>query len=123
MHKTTLVDADIEGGRRVLAALEQRGVRVTAAFWSQSEDEDDWSLVVVSPDVPEKGPTTVYKELLAVLKDLDIKPPGPLHSWWNLIKIISPASLIYQRAKQYSGSRFGPVKEHPALDAYIYKMT
>jgi len=44
-------------------------------------------------------------------------------SWWDLIKIISPASLIYQRAKQYSGSRFGPVKEHPTLDAYIYKMT
>ena len=107
----------------MLAALEQRGIRVTAAFWSQSEDEDDWSLVVVSPDVPEKGPTTVYKELLAVLKDLDIKPPGPLHSWWDRIKIISPSSLIYRTLKQQAGPMGGPVREGAALDAYIYKMT
>jgi hypothetical protein len=42
MYKTTLVRTDIEGGQRVLSALEASGLKVSAAFWHLSEDEDDW---------------------------------------------------------------------------------
>ena len=58
MYKTKLVEEDIKDGKLVVATLEQ-SVKVTAAFWSYFEDEDDWNLVIVSPDVAEKGSTEV----------------------------------------------------------------
>ena len=63
MYKTTFVRADIKGGERVVSALEASGLKIAAAFWSNKEDEDDWYLVVVSPEVAEKGATTVYKQV------------------------------------------------------------
>ncbi len=123
MYKTVLVDADIEDGRQVLATLEKSGLKVTAAFWFQGEDDDEWNLVIVSPDVAEKGSTQVYKEHFATLHNLQTTLPRPLNFWWDRIRIISPASLTYQTVKQRSGLRFGPVREGPVSDAYIYKMT
>jgi hypothetical protein len=122
VYKTVLVDEDIKDGRLVLDLLEQHGLRVTAAFWSHFEDEDDWNLVIVSPDVAEKGSTQVYKELFAPLHNLQTELARPLNFWWDRIRIISPSSLIYQELKQHAGPVGGPVREGPALDAYIYKM-
>lgn len=123
MYKTVLVDADIEDGRQVVATLEKSGLKITAAFWFHSEDRDDWELVVVSPEVAEKGSTQVYKEHFATLHNMQTELPRRLNFWWDRIKIISPSSLIYQRLKQYAGPSDRPVREGPALDAYIYKMT
>ena len=118
MYKASLVEADIEDGGRVVSALEASGLKITAAFWSNSEDEDDWHLVVVSPDVAEQGSNAVYKKVFAPLHNLDTEPMRPTNFWWDRIKIISPASLIYRMLKQRAGS----IGRGPALDAYIYKM-
>jgi len=122
MYKTTLVQADIEDGARAVSALEASGLKVTAAFWSNSEDEDDWHLVVVSPDVAGKGSTQVYKEAFAPLYSLDTEPLRPSNFWWDRIKIISPASLIYRMLKQRAGTGDRPVRPGWALDSYIYKI-
>jgi hypothetical protein len=121
MYKTALVDAYIKGGRRVLDELEKSGLKIKAAFWSHGDDEDDWKLVVVSPEVAEKGSTHVYKEHRALLYNMDVEQPG-LPFWWDRVQIISPSSLIYQSLRQRTVSKDRPVREGPALDAYIYKM-
>lgn len=123
MYKTVLVDADIDDGRRVVAALEKAGLKMTAAFWFHPEDEDEWNLVIISPDVEEKGPRRVYEDVRDLLMNMKTNTPRPERFWWDRIKIIGPSTLIYRRVKQHSGLRFGPVREGPALDAYIYKMT
>jgi hypothetical protein len=122
MYKTALVEADIEDGAQAVSALEASGLKVTAAFWSNSEDEDDWHLVVVSPDVAEKGSTQVYKQAFAPLHNLDTEPRRPISFWWDRIKIISPARLIYRMLKQRAGTGDGPVRPGWALDSYIYKL-
>jgi|HubBroStandDraft_1064217.scaffolds.fasta_scaffold160370_2 hypothetical protein len=122
MYKTALVEADIEDGAQAVSALEASGLKVTAAFWSNSEDEDDWHLVVVSPDVAEKGSTQVYKQAFAPLHNLDTEPMRPINFWWDRIKIISPARLIYRMLKQRAGTGDGPVRPGWALDSYIYKL-
>jgi hypothetical protein len=122
MYKTALVEADIEDGAQAVSALEASGLKVTAAFWSNSEDEDDWHLVVVSPDVAEKGSTQVYKQAFAPLHNLDTEPMRPISFWWDRIKIISPARLIYRMLKQRAGIGDGPVRPGWALDSYIYKL-
>jgi hypothetical protein len=122
MYKTTLVEADIEDAKPVLEALENSGLKVTAAFWSNSEDEDDWHLVVVSPDVAEKGPTVVYKQAFEPLHNLDAGRSRPINFWWDRTKIISPSTLIYRNLKQRAGTGDKPVREGWALDSYIYKL-
>jgi hypothetical protein len=123
MYKTLLVDADIQDGRQVVSSLENAGLKIAAAFWLHSEERDEWELVIVSPDVAEKGSTQVYKEHFATLHNMQTELPRPLNFWWDRIKIVSPSSLSYETVKHHSGLRCGPVREGPALDAYIYKMT
>jgi hypothetical protein len=122
MYKATLVEADIEDGKPVLEALENSGLKVTAAFWSNSEDEDDWHVVVVSPDVAEKGPTVVYKQAFEPLHNLDAGRSRPINFWWDRTKIISPSTLIYRNLKHRAGTGDKPVREGWALDSYIYKL-
>ena len=122
MYKTTLVRADIKGGERLVSALEASGLKIAAAFWSNKEDEDDWYLVVVSPEVAEKGATIVYKQAYELLHTLDVEPPEPFDSWWGRVKIISPVSLLYRNLKQRAGTGDGPVRPGWALDSYIYKL-
>jgi hypothetical protein len=121
MYKTTLVRTDLEGGERVVSALEASGLKITAAFWWNKEDDDDWYLVVVSPEVAEKGATEVYRHAFELLKNGHVDPPEPFDSWWGRVKIISPVSLIYRRLKERVGT--GAVRPGWALDSYIYRMT
>lgn len=123
MYKTTLVRADIEGGERIVSALEASGLKVSAAFWWNKEDEDDWYLVVVSPDVAEKGASQVYGRAFDLLHSKDVEPPEPFDSWWGRVKIISPASLIYRRLKERAGTADRPFRPGWAQDSYMYKMT
>jgi hypothetical protein len=90
-----LVEADnIEDGRQVVSALENSGLKISAAFWSSWEDGDEGYLIVVSPDVAEKGSTSVYKQ----------------------------AFVTYQLLKERAGTGDKPVSEGWALDSYIYKL-
>jgi hypothetical protein len=122
MYKTTLVRTDIEGGEKVVSALEASGLKITAAFWWNKEDEDDWHLVVVSPEVAEKGATQVYRQAFELLNNGDVDPPEPFDSWWGRVKIISPVSLIYRRLKERAGTGDRPVRAGWAVDSYIYKL-
>ncbi len=122
MYKTILIATDIEDGRRILKGLEERGLQTTAAFWFH-EDDEDWKLVVVTPKVEEKGRTALYEMLGVMLKNLSLDPEAPLQFSLDQIKLVSPHSLLYKQVKQYAGPVGGPVREGPALDSYIYKMT
>jgi hypothetical protein len=120
MHKTTLVEADIVDGERVVSALEALGVRITAAFWHNSDDEDDWHLIVVSPDVSEKGPREVYKQAFGLLHG---KEPGrPENFWWDRVKIIGSTRLIYRTLRQRAGASDHPVRPGWVWGNYVYKM-
>jgi hypothetical protein len=120
MYKTILVDSDIEDGRRVLQGVEKL-LKVTAAFWFHSEEEDRWKLVIVSPDLEEQGPIRLYTMVRTMLSDL-ANGPTSVKFPFNQIMLTSPNSLLYKTVKQHTGPIGGPIREGPALDAYIYKM-
>ena len=123
MYQTILVTNNVENGRRIVDKLEKsRLVRVTAAFWFHFEEEDQWKLVIVSPDVSEKGPKLLYTCFSTLLYDLANDPQEPLEFPMDRIMFVSPYSLVYKTVKQYAGPVGGPVREGPVLDAYIYKM-
>jgi hypothetical protein len=53
-------DPESRGARmyRIVEELSKRQVHIAGAFWYHYED--DWKLVVVSPDVEDKGPKALY---------------------------------------------------------------
>jgi hypothetical protein len=120
MYKTILVDSDIEDGRRVLRGVEKL-LRVEAAFWFHSEEEDRWKLVIVSPDLEEQGPIRLYTMVRTMLSNLASDPAGVKFPFGQIM-LVSPNSLLYKSVKQRTGPVGGPIREGPALDAYIYKM-
>ena len=122
MYKTALVEAYIEDGKQVVYALEASGLSIAAAFWSNWQDDDDWYLIVVSPEVAEKGSTYVYKHAFAPLHNVDIGRSQPINFWWDRIKIVSPSNLTYQMLKERAGTGKGPVRPGWALDRYVYKL-
>lgn len=128
MVKTTMVEADIPDGERVVSALEQSGIKVIAAFWSpsahyeRSDEQDDWHLIVVSPDVAPKGGPSAYERAFAVLKDFDVGSPRWPDFWWDRIKILSPSTLIYRELKRRAGTGDRPFYPGWAYDSYIYKL-
>jgi hypothetical protein len=123
MYKTILVETDLEQGRRIVEELGKRQVRITAAFWYHYEDEDDWKLVVVSPDFEDQGPRALYTMISQMLSELSSDPKRALQFPLDRIMLVSPYSLLYKMVRDYSGLRYGPVREGPALDSYIYKMS
>jgi hypothetical protein len=110
MYKTTLVEADIADGQRVVEGVEKI-LQIAAAFWIYLEEEDEWKLVVVSPDVPEKGPFELYTNIAVLLNDLSTDQQKPVQMPLTRITLVSPNSLLYERVKHFSG----------LLDMHIYK--
>jgi hypothetical protein len=111
MYKTTLVESDIADGQRVVDEAEKL-LRVAAALWLYLEEEDEWKLVIVSPDVPEKGPFRLYTSLAAMLNNLSSDSQKPIQMPLARVTLLSPASLLYERVKRYS----------ELFDAHVYKM-
>jgi hypothetical protein len=110
MYKTTLVEADIADGQRVVDEVEKI-LQVTASFWIYLEEEDEWNLAIVSPDVPEKGPFELYTKIAVLLNNLSIDQQKPVQMPLSRIMLVSPNSLLYERVKHFSG----------LLDMHIYK--
>jgi hypothetical protein len=61
MDKTSLVNEDIEIGRRFVAALERAGLPVAAAMWFREIASETWLLGIASPNVQVYGPLSVMR--------------------------------------------------------------
>lgn len=120
MYKTILVGEDVDLERRVLSNLEKASV--TAAFWYHFDEEDRWKLVIVSPDVSERGRRALYGEILTILDEL--KNESKTFLTLDQIKLEGPYSLLYKMIRRRVSATPGvPIVEDTLHDAYIYKMT
>ncbi|MCZ2149438.1 MAG: hypothetical protein LC126_16900 [Bryobacterales bacterium] len=71
MDKTTLVEKDIEEGRKFIELLQDAGIEVNSALWSKGLF-DRWNLVLVSPVVDEAGVREAYLKLLKILRQAPV---------------------------------------------------
>src|SRR5262245_17647676 len=71
MVKTSLVDADLTAGLRLLKELRSEpyrsSFRVKAAFWFFYLEAEEWRLVIATPLVDEAGTLETYRQLQHVL--------------------------------------------------------
>lgn len=70
MDQTILVGFDVDGGKRLIAALDDAGYVVDSAMWLYLPESDSWRLVLASPCYDESGPIAAYTRVLQVLRNL-----------------------------------------------------
>ena len=122
MYIKILVEQDVQNGRKLVEAL-QRRLPMLAAFWSYTEETNEWRLVIVSPLVGEGGARLAYHTVEQALAETEV--PIPLEN----ISVLSPSNLRYKQVRLASqgvpsgvtvAQSFGGLGL--AGDAYIYVM-
>jgi hypothetical protein len=67
MDRTSLVEHDLNEGRRLVQALDTVGFPLPAAFWFYHSERDRWQLMIGSPVVTDKGPLYAYEVIQKAL--------------------------------------------------------
>ncbi len=124
MATTTLVDRDLEVGRKIIGALAQAGIPVSVAFWAHVPQIEEWQLFIATPLVDSKGPRLAYEQVLRALRNDGIDSELP----WRRIFLRSPKDPVLKSlVKQTASSpreRFiavnAAVGDRFVEDAYLY---
>jgi hypothetical protein len=143
MVKTSLVERDVEEGKRLLEALNDRSelrlgsktvslipaerFRTKAAFWWYSSESSEWQLFIATPLVDELGPLQAYRDINVVLAsrldlDLSLQNISVLSPKDPLVKAIRKAMKI---APGRDGARFtrGTLNGTFVEDAFVYRLS
>lgn len=59
----TLLDFQVEAGRRLIELLDQKGFPVTSAFWLYRSEPESWRMILASPVVDELGSRAAYGKI------------------------------------------------------------
>jgi hypothetical protein len=93
MDQGTLVEMQIEDGRKLIDRLTEEGVPVTAAFWAKESESGQWFLYLATPLVGEDGATKpAYRRMNAVFRRM----PAPFWIDPLEVKLIGTADPITQ---------------------------
>lgn len=89
MDQSTLVENQIDDGRRFIERFAADGNSVQAAFWVKTAEEGLWFLYVATEIVAQQGPAAAYRAVQASLRKLN-------ESWISSseIKVVSPGNPI-----------------------------
>jgi hypothetical protein len=122
MDQGTLVEMEIQEGKRLIDHLVEEGVPVTGAAWLKEEENGRWYLYIVTPLVTEEGGTRpAYRRVNAVIRQMSEPPRLPPFSQM----VVAPASPVGQKVQElqrkapvrFDGPRFGDVLVE---GAYVY---
>jgi hypothetical protein len=78
MATATLVDSNIEIGRRILAALTWASIPVSVSLWAFFSDVQEWRFVIATPLIDTKGPLAAYREINKTLRKEGLFEDTPL---------------------------------------------
>lgn len=113
MGTSLLVGRDLEDGEQLLAALEQEGLPIVAAFWRYPSASSDGRLVIATPLVDQEGSLPVYQRLQATLDRL----PG-LRLPLSEIVVVGEQDPVVRRLRQ-SVAAGGPGEHFSTSLAFV----
>src|SRR5208282_4197527 len=124
MATATLVNNDIEIGRRIVAALTRASIPVTVYLWAFIPQLQEWQFMVATPLVDTKGPLAAYGEVNKALQKEGLFDDVPLRR----IFLRSPNDRVLKSLERESRAvpqeAFRVVNEQIAgnfvEDAYVY---
>jgi hypothetical protein len=122
MAKASLVDEDIQAGRRLIEVLDRRGVEIVGALWYYTS-EDGWRLLLATPSRDREGPIQAYQriqealgEQTALLMDISVRSPSD-----RLVQLLAG---VVHTGPGIAGIRFtaNAIDGMFIEDAYIYRL-
>ena len=124
MATATLVNNDIEIGRRIVAALARAAIPVTVYLWAFIPQLQEWQFIIATPLVDTKGPLAAYGEVNKALQKQGVFDDVPLRR----IFLKSPSDRVLKSLEKLSKTvpqeTFRVVNEQIAgtfvEDAYVY---
>jgi len=124
MATATLVNNDIEIGRRIVAALTRASIPVTVYLWAFIPQLQEWQFMVATPLVDTKGPLAAYGDVNRALQKEGVFEDVPLRR----IFLKSPNDKVLRALEKESRAipqeAFRVVNEQIAgnfvEDAYVY---
>jgi len=130
MDQGTLVEMQIDQGKRLIDRLAEEGVAVTAAGWLRESESGQWFMYLVTPLVGEDGATkAAYRRILGVIREmpppfwidpLEIKAVGPTDPLARGIVAVSRrGSGPRAHPLRWAGARLGDVNSE---GAYLYPL-
>jgi hypothetical protein len=119
MASSTLVDADVEQGRRFVQLLDKVGVQVKGAFWLYYPDADHWKLNIVTAEA-EHGTRELYVKAIDAGAEIDL----------SKVAFVPPAAPVFKAlsglVKNEGGAtiRFSQVTFNGVYvdDAVVYRL-
>lgn len=126
MDKKTLVNIDIEEGRKLIEELDSY-LEITSAFWYYLSEIQEWRLILATPSIDKLGRKKTYSIIWDVLNKNKEMLSIPL----DAISIMSPKqelnkllSYAIKTGKGISGIRFSGNVINGTLieDAYLYRV-
>src|SRR5262245_2433826 len=105
MDQSTLVETQVDDGKKLLDRLVEEGIPVTAAAWLKEKDGGYWFFYIASPLVnARRGPLAAYRRVDEVMSRLP-EPPwiGP-----SQIKLVEPSSPVSKAIQDVQRRVRGP---------------
>ena len=125
MGETALVVEWMDAGKELVEALDRENFDVVAAMWLRKSEDDDWRLILATPEVAKNGPRSTYKKLQQLLEKVGAKIPlsdiTVMDPQEQLIKSFRSAISTGPGVKgiRFSGNAIDRVFIE---DAYIYRV-
>jgi hypothetical protein len=105
MDQGSLVEMQIEDGKRLIDRLVEEGIPVAAAGWLKEAEDGQWFLYIASPLVDEEGATkAAYRRVNAVIRQM----PQPFWIHPLEIKLVEPGSPIARAMRELNARIPGP---------------
>jgi hypothetical protein len=126
MNKKTLVNIDIEEGKKLIDLLDRSGMKISSAFWLYLTEIQEWRLMLATPDIDTLGRKKTYAKILELLNQHLESIDMPL----DAISVISPDQelnrhlrTVVKKGKEISG-RFSGIVVNGTLieDTYLYRV-
>lgn len=127
MDKKTLVNIDIEEGKKLLEILDKSSIKITSAFWFYLTEIEEWRLMLATKLIEEVGPQKAYTKLLENTNKHKETIDIPLEAI-TLISPNDPLNLLLKSAiktgPKISGVRFSGNVINGVLikDSYLYRI-
>ncbi|WP_089686835.1 hypothetical protein [Catalinimonas alkaloidigena] len=119
-------EINIEGGKILIRKLDDSDLLIKSAFWFLFPETQEWRLVIVTPQVDQRGPRKVYEKIQKILSSM-----GDSSISLDQITLMSPhhqlneiLGLIMQNGTEIADIRFkGNVINGVLIeDAYLYRV-
>ncbi len=128
MATATLLNYEIEEGKRFLDALNEAGLSIDSSLWIYESERELWQLMLTSPLCNTGGTLKAYEAILKVFRQVE---PALKIDWTSLVAV-GPKHELIEGLRQlqcqfnldFSGRRIvnNMVDRMLIEDAYVYQI-